>query len=69
MAVEYLRVTETFQVPTSIKFPGEKKINMSEQINTFLDSYGTDGWDGFYYSEQIRNDDYVVIIVVFKKTV
>ena len=69
MAVEYIRVTETFKVPTSIKFPGEKRTNLSEQINTFLDSYGSDDWDALYYLEQIRNDDYVEIVVVFKKTV
>ena len=69
MAVEYLRVTETFKVPASIKFPGEKRTNLSEQINTFLDSYGADSWDALYYSEQIRNDDYVELIVVFNKTV
>lgn len=69
MALEYLRTSQSFTIPASIKFATEKRTNISEQISTYLDTFGVDDWDLVSYTEKINDERNYVVTVVFKKTV
>lgn len=67
MAIEYLRVRESFEVSESATFPDQKNADISDQIKVFLDTYGATDWDLVEYNEVFRDNNVFDVTAVFKK--
>ena len=66
---DYNRIRESFVAGSDFRTPSSKRLEISNNINQLLDSYGADGWELVFYNELLIEEGIVHLTAVFKKSI